>query len=474
VTGYGRDIFWAYALSAARVASWIVVYGTLYRRVGAEAAALLALVRWTLGLLNYASAGLAPAILHYAAKANSPPSPGTPGEGRGEGLHDALTDPPIPNYATPNSPSPRPIFQAGVTLSWIGFAIGFAVLLIWTLTQGRARGVATLVGLFGTGMLIDMAADAWGAIIQSKGPIRRDYQAQTSLEILWAILATAGTFALIKLPFSWQTVVGGTYLCAAIACAAARAFFARRILQTLPDHDGPRTGRLNSAITRKLLTFGGFVVLAQIADFLYAPTDFLLIRWLIDLKTVAIYAPAVQMDAGIWLLVGGLSTALLPMSAAAFGKGDFKELRRYYLQGTAVTFALLVIVCVLAWIAAPGLFRLWLGNKMKPTQEILPLVLIPTVIGGSAAVGRSILLAIGKVKAFTAAVLIAGLSNVILSYSFVKFGGMGLEGIILGTILVVIVRCAIWMPWYVLRSLRQLSPQNPAPRITGVSPVQEP
>ena len=68
MTGHGRDIFWAYALSGARVASWIIVYGTLYRRVGAEPAALLALVRWTLGLLNYASAGLAPAILHYAAK----------------------------------------------------------------------------------------------------------------------------------------------------------------------------------------------------------------------------------------------------------------------------------------------------------------------------------------------------------------------------------------------------------------------
>ncbi len=241
--------------------------------------------------------------------------------------------------------------------------------------------------------------------------------------------------------------------------------------------DLPRN--LDPAITRQLLTFGGFVVLAQIADFLYAPTDFLLIRWLIDLKTVAVYAPAVQMDAGIWLLVGGLSTALLPMSAAAFGKGDFKELRRYYLQGTAVTFALLLVVCFLAWLAAPGLFRLWLGNKMKPTQEILPLVLIPTVIGGSAAVGRSILLAIGKVKAFTAAVLIAGVANVLLSYSFVKFAGLGLRGIILGTIVVVIARCAIWMPWYTLRSLRQLSTQRgfdviSSPRITGVPPVQNP
>jgi O-antigen/teichoic acid export membrane protein len=196
------------------------------------------------------------------------------------------------------------------------------------------------------------------------------------------------------------------------------------------------------------------VVLAQIADYLYAPTDFLLIRALIDLKTVAVYAPAVQMDAGIFLLVGGLSTVLLPVSAHAFGRGDLKGLRRYYVRGTLVSFALLVVTCALAYVAAPGIFKLWLGDKMRPTRAILPLVFIHTAIGGSSAVGRSVLLAMGKVTPFTTAALIAGVANVVLSYCFVRFGGMGLTGIILGTIVVVVARCAIWMPWYVLRVTR--------------------
>ena len=462
MTGHGRDIFWAYALSAARVASWIVVYGSLYRKIGAEAAALLALVRWTLGLLNYASAGLAPAILHHVAKAEGsefrvqgsdefPPSIRNSQSAIGNSQHSGLS----------TQDSPRSIYTTGITLSWIGFSIGFVALAAWTLTQGRARGVASLVGLFGAGMLIDLAADAWGAVIQSKGPIRRDYQSQTALELLWAILATTGIFVAAHLPFSWQTAIGGAYLVAALISASARAFFAYQILHKLPRSD-PNPRRLllnriplNSAIARNLLTFGGLVVLAQIADYLYAPTDFLLIRWLIDLKTVAVYAPAVQMDAGIWLLVSGLATALLPMSATAFGKRDFKQLRRYYLQGTGISFVMLLVVCILGWIAAPGLFRLWLGNKMKDTQRILPFVLIPTVVGGSAMVGRSILLAIGKVRAFTIAVLLAGLSNVIMSYCFVKYFDLGLKGIVLGTIVAAVARCALWTPWYVLRSLHQ-------------------
>ena len=45
---------------------------------------------------------------------------------------------------------------------------------------------------------------------------------------------------------------------------------------------------------------------------------------------------------------------------------------------------------------------------MPETRAILPLVLFSTIAGGSSAVGRSVLLAMGKVKPFTAAVLIAG------------------------------------------------------------------
>jgi len=99
---------------------------------------------------------------------------------------------------------------------------------------------------------------------------------------------------------------------------------------------------------------------------------------------------------------------------------------------------------------------------MPDTQVILPLLLIHTVVGGSSAVGRSILLGMGKVKPFTMAVLIAGVSNVILSYVFVRYAGLGLKGIVLGTICAVVGRCAIWQPWFVWKSLKENEPQMDA------------
>jgi hypothetical protein len=35
----------------------------------------------------------------------------------------------------------------------------------------------------------------------------------------------------------------------------------------------------------------------------------------------------------------------------------------------------------------------------------------------------------------------------------VKYLDLGLKGIVLGTVVVVLARCAIWQPWYVMRCL---------------------
>jgi Na+-driven multidrug efflux pump len=59
------------------------------------------------------------------------------------------------------------------------------------------------------------------------------------------------------------------------------------------------------------------------------------------------------------------------------------------------------------------------------------------------------------VKPFTASVLAAGVTNVVLSYVFVRFFGWGLKGIVLGTIIAVVARAGVWTPWYVLRTLNR-------------------
>jgi O-antigen/teichoic acid export membrane protein len=213
---------------------------------------------------------------------------------------------------------------------------------------------------------------------------------------------------------------------------------------------------------RSLLGFGLAVTVAQAADFLYAPTDYLLIDWLIDTRSVAVYAPAIQLDAGLAVIGSGLATVLLPRAAVAHAAGEVAQLHRYYVRGTLATVALVAPCALAVWLASPWIFRLWLGDEMRATQAILPLVLLHNLVGNSGFVGRSVLLAMGRTRAFAASVLAAALLNVAASYTFVMMG-LGLRGIVLGTIVAVCARCLLWMPWYVLRTLSRLAAEQAPP-----------
>jgi O-antigen/teichoic acid export membrane protein len=340
----------------------------------------------------------------------------------------------------------------------VGAALAVAYAANFNRLHDLHAPVARLIGpeialAMGLGVAVRLASDAIGAMLQAHQRIAVDNYALAVAEVVWV-----STAALRMHEGRGAIDAAWCFLLAAMVLLLIRW----RLLMATPQ-PGPMSGPVDWRITWELLSFGVLVTLAQLADFLYAPMDFFLIGRLLSLADLANYAPAVQIDAALLLIVTGLAGVLLPKSAIAHAGGDRTTLRKYFVRGTVASIVMLASAALITWLAAPLIFRLWLGNRMPETQAILPLVLIHTVVGGSSAVGRSILLGMGKVKPFTIAVLIAGVSNVILSYCFVHFGGIGLNGIVLGTILAVVGRCAIWQPWYVWRSLNSPETRDPKP-----------
>ncbi|MGD0388747.1 MAG: MATE family efflux transporter [Tepidisphaeraceae bacterium] len=449
-----RDIVSAYLLTAARVLAWIAVTAIVFRVAGKPAFALLAIVQSTVGILEYAAIGLSPAIIRMTAEAmRQSPS----------GSVAAPAVPPVIGYETPppnRTPAVQAVYANGFVMALLT-ALAGAVLLgcfTWMFrssqTNIKSGGVdSELVLMVGIATLVRLMSDAAGAALQTSGKIFLDNLLLTSHEAIWGLGTAIGLFA-FHLP--WQRATGLALVAGSVVLLIARGIMSHRHGSGLFEK---WWRRFDAKMVRRLLIFGGTVVAAQMADYLYAPTSNLLILYLIDQSTVAVYTAAVQIDGGALLLVGALASVLLPRSAMAYAAGDGHLVRRYYVRGTLATFFALLAAAPILWFLAPFLFKLWLGNPMAATCAILPMVLIHTVIGGSSAVGRSILLAIGKVRPFTASVLIAGVANVLLSYSFVRFGHLGLRGIVLGTIVAVTGRCAFWMPWYTLRILkREIAP----------------
>jgi O-antigen/teichoic acid export membrane protein len=301
----------------------------------------------------------------------------------------------------------------------------------------------------GLGAILRLASDAPAAVLLVRDRIALDNVLQAVAEAIWVagvLIASAVGSRREGLAHigAWFATSGAFLLVARLSAAAT---ITRAFVFELPRPD--------PGLARDLLATGGVIALGQLADYLYAPAAMILINRLLDPRLVAYYAPALQIDAGLLLLVSGLAAVLLPKAAVAHAGDDRARVWRYYLLGTLASAALLGAAAVAVYLLSPWIFPLWLGQEMRTTRAILPLVLVHTVVGGSAVVGRSILLGIGRARPFTIAVLVAGVANVVLGYVFVTRLGLGLKGIVLATVIVVVARAGIWMPWYVWRTLRR-------------------
>lgn len=435
------DLLSAYAATLARIGSWVVVSAIVYRYSGRAEFAVLALIRGTIGILNYTTLGLSPAMIRMLAEAK---------RARPPAADDEVT------YFNASREGLQSMYANGMLIALMCGALGLAVSLAYALRFNHLFGVPPhlieqapiVAALMGCGTVLRLMGDAPGAVLQSHQRMARDNLTVAAGEALWGLHCCL--MPLYVPEASLLNHIAMSYLITGGAALVIRDLLASNVT----GFALPRWRLIDGATLARLLAFGSLVLFAQLADYLYAPTDYILINRLLGWDQVAVYTPAMQIDSGLLLLVTGLSSVILPRTALAHTAGDRERVRRYYVVGTLASGFLLALAALAVYLASPLIFRLWLGDPMRPTQAILPLVLLHTVVGGSGAVGRSILLGMGKVRAFTIAVLIAGVANVALSYAFVRYLDLGLKGIVYGTVIVVIARAGIWTPWYVLRTLR--------------------
>jgi len=435
-----------------------VVSGLVFRDLGEDRFAMLALVRGTLGVLAYFSIGLAPALVRLLAEATFQKPQAV--------LPLAEVVPPAPggilSYRTPDRPLPvsdvARVYSSGESLALM---CGLAALIagtVYSLTYNHVHTVprkliedtSGLAFFFVLGTVFRLLSDAPSSLLQVRGFIGRDNALLALSELLWIGL----TIPMLNLKLMG---VGMAFAGANFFLLLARNLAARSEYRQL----APGKVAAQGSSIRKLMGFGGLLMLAQAADYLYAPVDYILINRLIDPVAVAAYAPAVQIDAGLHLLVLGLASVLLPRTAVAHASGNLDAVRRYYLRGTLASVAITLPAALLVWALSGWIFQLWLGDPMPATQAILPLVLLHNLIGGSGTVGRSVLLAMGRVKPYAASVLVAGVVNVVISYLLVRFTNLGLYGIVLGTICAVTGRALLWQPWYVMHAIRRAGAEQP-------------
>jgi O-antigen/teichoic acid export membrane protein len=470
------DLATGYLAVLARIGSWVIVTAVAYRHLAERYFAALVAVRSTLTVLGYIASGLGTATIYAIAQARSKATPAEVigpefAERKAEPQATVLEYQPLQQRPTPVPRSEQKAFAgsfttAAVTAGIIAFlasvASRYVELFFNTTTRtGSPRCLyEDYQGLFwgfAAAAAARILAEPSAAVLQASKLIFLDNALIVISEAVFCVLAvrclvvgtalsSSGCSLAPQVAYSAVAAAVVLFLCRGAAVWLMVRDFAGQIVSTQWLFIGP------------LIHFAGLLTLAYLADYLYAPTDYLLINHLLPAAAAVAYTPAVQIDSGLLLLVSAVAAVLLPRAAAAYGQRQIPHVRRIYLLGTILCGAAMALAAAIVLLLARPLLTVWYGHDMPATRAILPLILISTVVGGSSAAGRAVLLGAGRTRAFTSAALLAGVANVILSFCFVRFMHLGLAGIVLGTVVVVVARCGIWMPWYVLRTLKHPTP----------------
>src|SRR6185437_591707 len=130
-----------------------------------------------------------------------------------------------------------------------------------------ARQAPWAVVLIGFGALARLFSDSSSALLQIRGRIALDSYLQATCDSSWAI----ATLMLYRHPGLLTASI--TYASAGLLLVGARWWAVSRL-----DHSpwAPRLEHFEPKIVGRLLSFGSLVLLAQLADYFYAPTDYIL------------------------------------------------------------------------------------------------------------------------------------------------------------------------------------------------------
>lgn len=453
------DLFTSYLLTAARVGSNVAVFAILFRYSNERYVAAYALIRAMLMPLTYVFGGLNPALQRLLAvpfaSLGTAPAPTSPTQelpyATKREWKRIMRDEADVHYAHANILASLLVllFIVPVTL------YGEVAHRLHDFSVTRLSDIAPFTIAFGIGLLFRLWSEPSAAILQIRNRLALD----NVIQIIAEVVFVAGCILIavthpVGMSFGRLFAgIGLAFWLASTCMLIARRFFAARTL-------GLYLEPVLDVRWSTLKTIAGSAVvlsLGQFADFLYAPANILLINTFVHPTSVARYAPALQIDAGLLLLVGAVSTVMLPRAMSAWARGDRVLLRSAYLRSTLACLLVLASAAVVVALFIEPLLKLWLGTVPYDTPTLTRLVLIHTVIGGTAGVGRAVLLGMGRFRAYTLSALLGGIANVVLAILFVLVFDSGVRGIVIATVISVTVRCAIWMPWYILRALRPVA-----------------
>jgi O-antigen/teichoic acid export membrane protein len=254
------------------------------------------------------------------------------------------------------------------------------------------------------------------------------------------------------------TLAFGDPMLALAAVIAATAVAETVVLRVLATRFCPaamrRFVRPARAELRHLYGFGLQSFFALLAVKIISYTDTTVIGFALGPAAVALYVLPLQLVEYGRILVGGVSTVLLPKLAGEQVRGSAEGLAKSYLQASRVTGVLAVFLYInLIFLGAPFL-RLWVGSEFA--NNAIPILVCLGIAGVAQALSTQVSLpfhqATDTLRRPVTILLTEAALNLVLSLVLVR--SLGLTGVALSTLLPALAFTFVLLPPSLCRTLR--------------------
>ena len=196
----------------------------------------------------------------------------------------------------------------------------------------------------------------------------------------------------------------------------------------------PKVGLFDKNKISPLLSLGVKFFIIQLAVLVIFMTDKIIITQLLGPEHVTPYEVLFKLFSVVTVIHGLILAPLWPAYSDAYQRGDLAWIRSIMKQQLKVAFVLIVIVFLLS-VVGPFIVSVWIGDEIKAASSLYVLFALFIAFSVWSNIFAYFVNAVNKLNVQLYTAVLAALINIPLSIFLVKYLGLGLEGIILATII---------------------------------------
>lgn len=316
------------------------------------------------------------------------------------------------------------IFTAiGLLLALVFAAVSGLLVRAFDIDEGLRHDARLVFVLVGVQIAFDLPAAGFLALVEGAQRYSLARAIEVPMRVGWAVVVV-----ITVLNGGGIVAIAVTSVAFAVGGLLLMIVAARRVEPTLAIRPSVVTrGTLWSMVRQSGSLFG-----IRITSVIYNQMDRLIVGGVLTVVAVSEYDIVYKIHALGFLVLGVVSSAVMPAAASLNAIGAQERLSTFFLRGSRLAMALSLPVSIAAMVFARPLIGSWVGVRFEHLAGSARLFLLYPVIAVFVSIGEAMLVGIDRTRLVLRFHVVSVVINLALSLALAP--SMGIDGVIVGTI----------------------------------------